>query len=100
MAVFEVALPITVSMRPEAVVVTIQDALLLLSAVVTVIVTVPAVTALTSPLAETVAFEVSELDQVNLCSVAFAGVTLAESCSVLKFVIVVLALFNVTPVTR
>ena len=60
--------------------VTVQVAVL--SPTLAVMVAVPLPTAVTLPLASTVATEVLELDQVTLLSVAFSGSTVATSVEV------------------
>ena len=79
--------------------VTVQVAVLPPSAVVTVMVAEPALTAVTFPLASTVATAVLLDAQVTALSVAPLGATVAVSRSEPPTVRVVLVLFSVTPVT-
>jgi hypothetical protein len=66
--------------------------------VVTVIVAVPAPSAVTTPLL-TVATLVSLLDQLTVFTVAFAGATVAVKVSVSPTERLAVDLFSVTPVT-
>lgn len=83
-----------------AVTVTEQVAVLLPSTVVTVMVALPPPTAVTRPLLLTVATDVLLLDQVTLLLLALPGDTVAVSCSVFPFAMVVEDLFRLTPVTE
>lgn len=78
--------------------VTSHVAVLLPSAVVTVIVALPAETAVTTPL-ETVATDVFNDVQVTVLLVAFSGATVAVKVSVAPTSSVVSVLFKLTPVT-
>ena len=69
------------------------------SAVVTVIVAVPAALAVTTPDVETVATDVLLLLQVTFLFVAVEGDTVAVSCSVAFLARVIEDLLSVTPVT-
>lgn len=79
--------------------VTVQVAFLALSAVVTVIVAVPATTPVTLPLV-TVAFAASDVDQITALLVASAGATVAVSVSLAPTAIDVVVLLIVTPDTE
>ena len=79
--------------------VTAQVAVLLPSAVLTVMVAEPPATAVTLPLASTVATEVLELVQVTFLFVASLGVIVAIRVSVEPFAKDRLVLFRLTPVT-
>ena len=83
-----------------ALTVTAQVAFLLPSAVVTVIVALPAALAVTTPEAETVATSVLLDDQVTSLFVAFSGVTVAVSVAVSPSVRVNEVLSRLTPVTE
>jgi hypothetical protein len=80
--------------------VTVQVAVLPPSAVLTVIVALPAATALTTPLDDTVATEVALLLHVTALFVALEGETVAIKISVPPTVRLVDALFKVTLVTE
>jgi hypothetical protein len=77
----------------------VHDAVKPPSAVVTVIVAIPAATAVTNPLEDTIALLPSEVLHVTFWFVAFAGAMVAVSCSVPPTEIVVVDLFRLTPVT-
>jgi len=79
--------------------VTVQAAVLLPSAVVTVIVAVPAATAVTTPPAVTVATVGAPLLHVTFWLVALEGVIVALRVSVLPTITLADDLFRVTPVT-
>jgi hypothetical protein len=79
--------------------VTMQVAVILPSAVLTVIVALPAAMAVTNPLDETVATEVELLLHVTDLLVALEGATVALNVSVPPMVRLVDDLFRVTPVT-
>jgi len=78
--------------------VTVQEAVLLPSAVVTVMIAVPALTAVTKP-PDTVATAVLPLLHVTLLFVALEGSILAKRVSVLPMTRLVVVLFKDTPVT-
>lgn len=80
--------------------VTVQEAVLFPSAVLTVIVAVPADFAVTTPLDETVATLVFDELHVTFLLVAFEGDTVAVSVSVEPVFNVVLVLLSDTPVTE
>jgi hypothetical protein len=80
--------------------VTIQDAVLLPSVVVTVIIAVPAAIPVTLPLDETVAIEVSLDVQVIPWFVAVVGLTVAVNVSLVPVVNDSVVLFNATLVTE
>jgi len=90
---------IEVNVYVAAVTVTLQAAVLLPSAVFTVMVAVPAATALTSPPADTVATEVLLLLHVTFWFVAVEGAMVAIRSSASPTVRFVDVLFSVTPVT-
>jgi len=79
--------------------VTLQAAVLPPSAVVTVIVAVPAATAVTTPLVDTVAIPGLPLLHVTLLFAALEGATVAVRVSVLPTVRMADDLFRVTPLT-
>ena len=89
---------IVLSSPPTLVTVTAHCAVLLPSAVVTVIVAVPAATAVTMP-SETVAFVASLDDHVTALFVALSGATVAVRVSVSPTFREILFLLSVTPVT-
>ena len=77
--------------------VTSQDAVLFPSSVVTVILAVPVVTAVTSPFSSTVAASGLDDSQVTFLFVAFSGATVAVNCRVSPtWVSVALVLFSST----
>jgi hypothetical protein len=84
---------------PEAVTVTVLLAVKLLSVVVTVIVAIPAATAVTRPLELTVATAVLSDDQLTPVTVAFVGARVAVICCVAPVAIVAVIGLTVTPVT-
>jgi hypothetical protein len=88
-----------VTATEAAVTVTTQVDVLLPSAVVTVIVALPAVTAVTKPLDDTVAIEVALLLHDTFWLVALEGAMVAVNVSALPTVRLVDDLFKVTPVT-
>ena len=70
---------VTATVSVSFVTVTVQVAVLLPSFVVTVMVALPSLTALTVPVEETVAIVSSLEDHVTVLSVAFSGVMVADS---------------------
>ena len=97
-----VALPLAVTLFKVTLIgltVTVQFAVLLPLAVVTVIVAVPAATAVTTPLVDTVAIPGLPLLHVTFLFVALEGATVAVRVSVLPMLRLVFVLFKVTPVT-
>lgn len=79
---------------------TVEVAVRALSSVVAVMVAIPGDTAVTTPLASTVAIDVLLLRQLTFWLVALAGVTVAINAVVSPMVILTELLFNVTFVGR
>jgi hypothetical protein len=79
---------------------TVQVAVILLSTVVTVMIALPSDTAVTTPLADTLATEVALLFHDTDLFVALLGATIAVKVSVPPTLRLVDDLFSVTPVTE